>query len=298
MGEQRSLFGESPQTARSADCVRFGTSSFASPDWLGTFYPRGLPAARFLQHYATQFDTVEIDATYYATPTPETVAGWLHRTPEHFTIAAKFPRQIVHAGAGVEPDAQKVLQPDATYAERDGFLEVMSRLGSRLGPLVLQFPYFAPAEFETAAPFLARLDRFLADLPKQFSYAVELRNASWLTPAFAVVCRAHDAALVLVDRVHMPHGDEVLRALGSLPGRFAYIRMLGDRHRIEQITTTWDREVIDHGARLQRWAEVLVWLRERNIPTFVYANNHYGGHAPTTARRLQQLYAARAGIAS
>ncbi len=61
--------------------VRFGTSSFSAPEWLGTFYPRGTRPADFLRHYATQFDTVEVDATYYHVPGPATVpAGRGHPT--------------------------------------------------------------------------------------------------------------------------------------------------------------------------------------------------------------------------
>lgn len=293
VGQQPSLFGDPAKRNAEPDPVRFGTASFASPDWLGTFYPHGLRSSEFIRFYASQFDTVEVDASYYAIPSPTTIAGWVQKTPPHFLFAAKFPRSIVHCGSGPEPDPSRLLLPDATYAERDLFLEVMSRLGDRLGPLLLQLPHFALSEFPTAAAFWTRLDRFLTDLPRQFSYVVEVRNATWIGRELAQLCHAHEVALALVDRVHMPHGDEVLRALGPLPGPFSYIRLLGDRHRIEQISTTWDREVIDHTPRLERWANVLVWLRQRQIPTFVFANNHYAGHAPSTARRLQALFRSR-----
>jgi uncharacterized protein YecE (DUF72 family) len=269
--------------------VRFGTSSFSSPDWVGTFYPRGTRASDFLRHYATQFDTVEVDATYYAIPSPETADRWIDKTPAGFSLAAKFPRTIVHAGSGPEPDPRRILVPESSDPERDAFLEVMSRLGKRLGVLLLQFPHLARELFASSQQFLERLDRFLESLPAGFSYCVEIRNRDWLRDV-AALCRRRGVALVLVDRIGMPHGDEVTHGLDPVTGDFVYVRLLGDRQRIERITTRWEREVIDQRSSLERWAEFLARMTERRVPTLVYANNHYAGHAPTTIRRLQELY--------
>lgn len=270
--------------------VRFGTSSFSSTDWVGPFYPRGMKPADFLRFYATRFSTVEIDATYYHVPPASTVDGWGRKTPETFTIAAKFPRGIVHAGAGIEPDPERVLTPDATYPERDEFLQVMSRLGKRLGPLVLQLPRFAPRSLGGATGFRERLDRFLEDLPTGFRIAVEIRNAEWLDESFAQLLHKHQAVPVLVDRVHMPHGAAVFDLLHADRAAFAYIRLLGDRPRIEKITRTFDHEVLDWDEHLERWVEVLLRLSQRQVPTFVFANNHFAGHAPATIRRLAKRY--------
>jgi uncharacterized protein YecE (DUF72 family) len=271
------------------DWVRFGTSSFSSPDWVGNFYPQGTVPRNFLRHYATSFDTVEIDATYYAIPSAQTVSGWVDKTPEHFLVSAKFPRSIVHGGDRSVPDPEIILQPDATYAERDRFLAVMSRLGDRGGPLILQFPYFARRVLPEQAVFLERLDRFLGDLPADFRYGVEIRNRAWLGAGLTDICRRHKTALVLVDQAWMPHADELAKKLDPITTDFAYVRLLGDRKEIEALTTTWDREVIDRSERLDRWADYLVGLSEGRIKTLVYINNHYAGHAPTTALRLREL---------
>ncbi|TPW16916.1 MAG: hypothetical protein FD126_3773, partial [Elusimicrobia bacterium] len=146
--------------------VRFGTSSFSSEDWVGPFYPLGTPAGAYLSHYAKAFDTVEVDATYYAVPSARLVDGWAEKTPEGFLLAAKFPRDVVHGGRAQTPDARTILVPDATYEVRDRFLEAIGRLGPRLGPLVLQFPYFNREAFPSVGPFLERLDPFLRDLPR------------------------------------------------------------------------------------------------------------------------------------
>ncbi len=269
--------------------IRMGTSSFSSPDWVGPFYPQGTKSDQFLRYYATQFNTVEVDATYYSLPTERMVDRWVEETPVGFLIAAKFPRAIVHAGESAKPNASKILTPDETYPIRDRFLDVMSRLGDRLGPLLIQFPYFSKREFPDRELFFARLDKFLSDLPPAFRYAVEIRNRAWLSRAFVELCRSHNAAVTLVDHAWMPHGDEVMTRLDPLTSDFAYIRLLGDRKEIEAITKTWDREVVDQQDRLQRWASLLFDLAAQQMPTLVYINNHYAGHAPATLRRLREM---------
>lgn len=270
--------------------VHFGTSSFSSKDWLGVFYPPGTQPSEFLTFYAQHFDTVEVDSTYYRIPSAEMVESWAAKTPDGFLIAAKFPRSIVHGGEGAQPNAEAVLTPDSTYRDRDEFLNVMSKMGSRLGPLVLQFPYFNKETFPAPDEFYSRLDAFLEDLPDGFLYAVEIRNRNWLTPEFAALCRSHGAALVLIDYPWMPHGDEVITAFDPITASFSYLRLIGNRKEIETITQTWGKEVIDQKERLNRWAAYLVELARHEVDIFVYVNNHFAGHAPATARRLREKY--------
>lgn len=276
-------------TAKWPDYIRIGTSSFSENDWVGPFYPPGTKPADFLAFYATRYSTVEVDATYYAIPSRRTVEGWSRKISNDFIVSAKFPRSIVHGGEGARPDSKIVLVPDATYDDRDRFLEVMSIMGKRLGPLVLQFPYFAKAVFASSKEFLERLDRFLDDLPGGFRYGVEIRNRNWLTKSFIDVLKRHYVALVLVDQAWMPHGDEVAGKFDIVTSDFAYIRLLGDRKEIEAITKTWDKEVIDRQDRLQRWAELIARLVEREVETLIYVNNHYAGYAPATADRLHDI---------
>ena len=81
-----------------------------------------------------------------------------------------------------------------------------------------------------------------------------------------------------------------------MTGPLVYVRLLGDRKEIEEITTTWGREVIDRGERLQRWAAFLVRMMDRGVKSLVYVNNHYAGHAPATVRRLRALFLEAAGV--
>jgi uncharacterized protein YecE (DUF72 family) len=76
--------------------IYLGTSSFTASGWEGNFYPAGLKAREFLSYYATKFSTVEIDSTFYGTPSAATVTGWYEKTPPDFLFAAKFPQIITH----------------------------------------------------------------------------------------------------------------------------------------------------------------------------------------------------------
>ena len=267
--------------------IFIGTSSFSSKDWVGPFYPPGTKPADFLSYYTQKFDTVEIDSTYYAVPSAKTILGWKEKTPDNFIFTAKFPRSIVHGGEDSVPSSVNVLMPDAVYNIRDDFLGKMSLLEGKLGPLLIQFPYFNKNVFSSKALFYERLDRFLEDLPTEFRYAVEIRNRYWLSEEFTSILKRHNIALALTDHSYMPMPHEIAENIDPITTDFSYIRLLGDRKKIEDITTTWDREVIDKSESLTKIASFLARLDRENILSYTYINNHYAGHAPETLRKLR-----------
>ncbi|MBD3170606.1 MAG: DUF72 domain-containing protein [candidate division Zixibacteria bacterium] len=288
--DKRREFDINTPGKNTSDLIRFGTSSFSSKDWIGNFYPEGTEPSDFLRYYSEKYDTVEVDATYYKIPTRSMTESWNLKTPEGFLFSAKFPRSIVHAGEKAAPDVDKIMEKEHTYYDRDKFLESMSLLGNKLGYLLIQFPYFNKKLFGSRKPFMEKLDRFLGDLPNDFRYAVEIRNRNWLKPEFAGICRQHNAAVTLVDHAWMPHGDEMESYFDPITTDFTYIRLLGNRKEIEQITKKWDKIVIDRDDRLKRWADFIAGLIDREIFGVVYANNHYAGNGPMTLERLRELY--------
>ncbi len=291
---QQSLPLEHGDTYPGDEIVWMGTSSFSEKDWVGVFYPEGTQPRDFLAYYAKQYRTVEIDATYYGIPRTSTVERWAEVTPDQFLFCAKFPKDIVHAGAKAAPDPEKLLDPDATYPVRDHFLHAMDRLGEKRGPLLIQFPYFNKKAFPDEEVFFSKLDRFLADLPRDNGreFAVEIRNKAWLSDDFFSMLKDHKVAPALVDQAWMPYGDEVVKRWDPLTVDFAYIRLLGDRKKTEELVERWDKEVLDYTESLTRWADLLRTFRTSGKlkRILVYANNHYAGHAPATLRRLNALY--------
>lgn len=275
--------------------LRFGTSSWSEKSWVGAFYPSGTKPADQLTYYATQFDTVEADNTYYRVPSSALVRGWRHKTQSGFHLAAKFPRSIVHAGEGQHPDPARVLVHDVVGAELDAFLSGMSELGDRAGPLVLQFPYFNRTAFTSLGSFLERLDPFLSRLPKDFRYAVEVRNKNWLEKPLFDCLRAHSTAWVAVDLPYMPHPLDLPAEVDPITTDFLYARLIGDRKAVEGATDTFDRIVLDKTQSLERWATWLALQAPRVRETFAYANNHFAGHGPATIRELARQVGAKLG---
>jgi len=129
--------------------VRIGTCGWSYKEWSGVFYPDGLTAGKFLSHYAERYPVVEVDSTFYHSPSRKTVEGWRDRTPEGFGFSLKVPQAITH---------EKVLLD--CRAEVSAFLTAARVLGDKLLCCVLQFGYFNKKAFTDLDAFLARLEPF------------------------------------------------------------------------------------------------------------------------------------------
>ncbi len=259
--------------------LHVGTSSWSSKDWLGVFYPPKTPPEAFIEYYASKYDTVEIDATFYRMPTARQVDAWTRHTPEEFTFAVKTPRVITHEKTLVDAEDDMLF-----------FLETIAGLGKRLGPILLQFPYFNKQAFADKRIFFDRLNEFLNRLPKDKPIAVEVRNKAFVGPALLEVCQSNGAALAWVFQAWMPGADAWLKLLPRLTVDFAYLRLLGDHKAIEELAVTWDKLVIDRTDVLREWAGLTASLREAQIKVFGYFNNHFVGHAPGSVEQFRNLY--------
>lgn len=232
----------------------------------------------YLSFYAENFDTVEIDSTFYACPRARTVSNWARNTPPGFLFSVKVPQIITHEKALVGCDAE--------LAE---FCEVMSVLGDKLAVMVLQFPFFDRGRIADRHAFTDRLLPFLKKLPAGYNFAIEIRNKKWLDAEFAEVLRHHGVALVLQDLSVMALPDEL--PFDPITADFTYIRWLGDRKGIEQITSKWDKVVEDKTARLSGWVQYCRQVQKRGVKQYVYANNHYEGFGPGTIEKFRNLWA-------
>jgi uncharacterized protein YecE (DUF72 family) len=253
--------------------ILLGTSAFTAAGWEGSFYPPGMQSRDFLSYYATQFATVEVDSTFHGCPSATTVNKWNARTPEDFVFSVKVPQVITHEKALVDCNA-----------EFEEFVRTMDILGAKLGPMVFQFPHFDRWKFPRQDSFLTVLAPFLKKLPADHKFVVEIRNKEWLDAKFAEVLREHNVALALTDTSFVPRPWEMKNSFDLITADFAYVRWLGDRKGIEEVTKTWDKTVIDRRDDLTNWAELFRTLVARDLKIFAYANNHYSGHGPGTVR--------------
>jgi uncharacterized protein YecE (DUF72 family) len=263
--------------------IRVGTSAFTAAGCENAFYPAGMKPAEYLTYYATKFNTVEVDSTFYRTPSVATVNGWANKTPEGFLFALKVPQEITHKKILADCDA-----------EFEKFVDTVDCLGDdKLGPMLLQFPYFNTTAIKSGKEFLARLEAFLKKLPKGYKFAVEIRNKQWLTAEFFDLLRAHNVAYALIDQSWMPRASEIFERFDPITSHFTYIRLLGDRKGIEQKTKVWDKVIVDRSKELRRWVDVCERTTRRGVSTFVYVNNHYAGFAPATVASFLKLWEKR-----
>jgi uncharacterized protein YecE (DUF72 family) len=261
--------------------ILLGTSSFTATGWQGSFYPQGMRSRDFLSYYASRFQTVEIDSTFYGAPSASTVTSWNEKTPRDFIFAVKVPQVVTHEKVLVNCDS-----------EFEEFVKTMDILGPKLGPIIFQFPLFERWKFPRQESFLRVLAPFLKKLPADHKFVVEIRNKIWLDTRFADVLREYNTALALTDTSFMPRPWEMKEKFAMITADFAYVRWLGDRHGIEKITQQWDKTVIDRKDDLKNWVDVLkeLVLNKKIRKIFAFANNHYAGHGPATVKQFWELW--------
>jgi uncharacterized protein YecE (DUF72 family) len=223
--------------------------------WKRRFYPAGLPASEWLSHYARHFNTVEINASFYRLPEARVFERWRDAAPAGFVFAVKFSRFGTHM--------KRLLTPRATIRR---FLLRARRLGSRLGPVLVQLP-------PKWAPNLPRLDAFLAAAPRDVRWVVEVRDARWLGDALYELLHRHEAALCLHDL--LPDHPRVITT------DFTYVRFHGVRYG-----GSYTR------AQLRPWARWIAQQRRAHTRVFAYFNNDVDGHAVENALTLISMMAA------
>jgi len=274
---------QAASTERSYDHPQLflGTSAFTADGWAGTFYPPGMKQTEYLAHYARTFRTVEIDSTYYGPPAASTVESWYRKTPADFIFAAKVPQVVTH---------EKVLK-DCGPDFRE-FMERITLLKEKLGPLLFQFPRFDKFQFNSSREFIARLRPFLETLPQSRRYVVELRNPLWLNTELTGTLREFNIALALTDTSFLPRPWEFDKHHDIITADFVYVRWLGNRKEIEARTTTWDKSIIDRTNDLREWVKLCrQFVAERKVKRlFLFGNNHYQGHGPDTVKTFWRLW--------
>lgn len=261
--------------------TRVGISGWTYPPWRGAFYPRGLPHRRELEWASRRLGSIEINGSFYALQRPESYRSWVEQTPDDFVFSVKGGRFITHL-----KKLSDVETPLANFLA-SGVLA----LGAKLGPLLWQLPPTLGFDRERIASFLRLLPRSTAeaaaratdhddrlagrawlttDVDRPLRHAIEVRHASFLTPAFLDLLQGHGVAAVTADTagrwplIDTPTAD------------FAYVRLHGDR---ELYVSGYS------GAALDGWADrIRGWGSERDV--FVYFDNDVKVRAPYDAMAL------------
>ena len=239
--------------------IRIGCSGWSYESWRdGVFYPPRLAAGKRLRHYATHFDTVELNASFYRLPARTAAAGWAEQTPDGFQFAVKVSRYLTH-----------IVRLADTATHLGLLLERIEPLveAGKVGPLLWQLPPTFSRDDE-------RLAQALAELPERFQHAFEFRHPSWFVADVFSLLRRHNVAIVIADRPGLgPLQTDTLTA------DFVYLRFHhGSRGRRGNYSRS----------ELELWASrIRGWARERDV--WAYFNNDWEGFAPKNAAALQQL---------
>ena len=239
--------------------AHIGTMGWSYSFWTGIFYPKGISPGDLLTEYSKHFDTVEVDNTFYRIPYASTVRRWKERTPSNFLFAAKFPKTITHDKMLV--DSGEELQI---------YMRNISHFGSKLGPMLLQFPP------EFGLQHFRILREFLPTLPRGKRFAVEVRNRALLGDGLYNLLRENGVALAFVDSPSIPLSEEIT-------ADFVYVRWEGDRRKVNG---KMGRVEIDRGKEIERWSKKIGKLLDVVPNVFGYFSKYYSGYPPDDAKRL------------
>jgi len=263
--------------------VHLGTSSWSCDDWkTAGFYPADMEPRDYLAHYAKTFTTVEVDSSFYRSPSPSVCKRWRDVTPDGFTFALKVPGAITH---------EKVLVDCG--GEWDPFITAAGELGKKLGFLVLQFAYFnKSSSCPSLDAFLERLGPFVDKCVRDVPLVVEVRNKTWLKRELLDFLKERKLILALTEQEWMPKIRELWQKFGHglATGPAVYARFLGERKRIEEVTKAWDKVVIDRTEETRAWLPSLEAFLAEDLRVWIYFNNHYAGYAPASIELLKHLW--------
>jgi uncharacterized protein YecE (DUF72 family) len=240
--------------------IRIGTSGYHYRHWLSRFYPDGLKSRDMLAHYSRDFDTVELNNTFYQLPAEATFDSWRQGTPKQFVFAVKGSRFLTHMIK--LKDAERGLV---------NFLPRAERLRGKLGPILWQLPPRWNVNVE-------RLESFLSLLPRKHRYAFELRNETWMTDEVFETLRRHNAAFCIYELAGYQSPIE-------LTANWTYVRLHGPTPQKYQGSYS-EEQLEEWAARIRGWSRRLDSI-------YVYFDNDDSGYAVENALTLKRMVGKR-----
>ena len=250
--------------------IRIGTSGFSYKDWVGPVYPEGLSEKDWLPFYASLFNTVELNVTFYRLPSSRNLEAWIRRTPEDFRFTVKAFKGMTHEREAADP---------AAFAQS---IRPLKEEG-RLGVVLAQFPNsFHPLPENKT--YVERLAEQLAEFP----LVAEFRHAAWAKPGTFDWLRAHGIGYCCVDE---PAVRGLMPPLAMATSATGYIRFHGRNaghwYEHEDPAERYDYQYTPE--ELEGWAPKIHAIAEETEETYVYFNNHPHGHGVAGAKVLGKI---------
>ncbi len=239
--------------------LHIGTSGWSYKHWSGIFYPEGIKSAKFLEYYITQFECVELNASFYYPPGISTVDGWMKRTPDNFIFCPKMSRFVTHLRR-LETAESSVIN----------FFEVFRAMKNRMGPVLIQLP--PGLKYDAAL-----LNEFLWILKEKYGeyrFAIEIRNWTWICDEFFSRLEDCGIAFVIADSgKRFPYYE-------AITSDFVYIRFHGPNKLYASNYGDWE---------LKEYAfKIINWLK-RGMDVWAFFNNDFEGYAVKNAMKLRVI---------
>jgi uncharacterized protein YecE (DUF72 family) len=236
--------------------IRIGTSGWHYKHWVGRYYPENIKPAEMLDYYLRDFDTVELNNTFYHLPKESSFETWRQSVPAKFLFAVKGSRFITHMIKLKDPERGIV-----------NFMPRAQLLGRKLGPVLWQLPPGWKVNVE-------RLEEFLEKLPRRIRYAFELRNPTWMTDRVYEVLKRYNAAFCIYELAgyHSPI---------EITADWTYVRLHGPTQNKYQGSYT--------NAQMEAWAQRIEAWKKTLKATYVYFDNDDSAYAVTNALTLKGL---------
>ena len=283
--------------------VRFGTSSWTYPGWCGlvysTPYPKTRPSAPLLGQYAKfpLFGTVGIDSSYYRPLEPEALAEYAAVLPPGFPCVSKvWDRITVHTFGAHDKLHPGERNPDflnAALFEDEVLGPMREHFGGHAGPFVFELQSIPRNSYLSPSGFAAELDRFLGALPRDAQYAIELRNADFLTDPYFAVLREHDVAHAFNSWTRMPSIGEQLDLGGSITAPFVVARaLMVPGHTYEDSVDAFapfDRLQAPRPDVRSDLIRLIKAALGRGLGIYVLVNNRLEGNSPLTIAALAEM---------
>ncbi|UCE41655.1 MAG: DUF72 domain-containing protein [Candidatus Aminicenantes bacterium] len=283
--------------------LKIGTCSWKFDSWKGLFYDadKSYRPDDYLADYARHLRSVEIDQWFWSLfpggiklPDIGTVKTYADSVPEDFLFTVKAPNSLTltHFYAKQPKKyAQYAGQANEHFLDNElleKFLERLTLIERKLGPIMFQFEYLNKKKMPTKEMFFDKFHEFIIKAPKGYRYAIEIRNPNYLSPAFFRFLKDHDLGYVYLEGYYMPHIGEVYEKFQPATADFCIVRLHGgDRLEIEtQTGGLWNRVISPKPEGLKAAAQIVRTNRRQNIVTFVNLNNHFEGSAPISAERF------------
>jgi uncharacterized protein YecE (DUF72 family) len=286
--------------------LKIGTCSWKYDSWKGLIYEaeKDYRPYDYLIDYAKHYNTVEIDQWFWSLfptgaklPDIETVKIYSDSVPDDFIFTVKAPNSITlthHYPKQTSCNKHIANQPNPHFLNIDilkRFLETLQPLKNKLGPVMFQFEYLNRQKMPSLTAFIEKLSEFFGQAPKEFDYAVEIRNPNYLKQSFFNFLKDMSISPILLEGYYMPAISKVMEDLDISSDKSLIIRLMGpDRQKIEKLTgEKWDKIVAPKDMALKSIVNIIEQNIGQGRKVFVNVNNHYEGCAVLTIERLMNI---------